>query len=106
MSLEAALMSLTPFALEDALLSLAPYRLGSLSQSLRGWEVVLWSGQIGYSTYAATHGDSPSQALALAIAILDSGEGKTLDCNEPTCTSAQLNLLFPPSVGDFKRRSL
>ncbi len=70
---------------DDALAALAStgYTLGSLSQSPRDWEVILWSGQIGYSTYSTATADSPAKALEAARLHLQSSGGTELDCNAP-----------------------
>lgn len=70
---------------DDALILLAAsgYTLGSLSQSPRGWEVILWSGPIGYSTYAIATADSPALALSTARLHLQSTGGTELDSNAP-----------------------
>jgi hypothetical protein len=61
----------------------AGYSLGSLSQSPRGWEVILWSGPIGYSSYAASTADSPAKALHSAMLHLQTTGGTELDSNAP-----------------------
>ena len=87
---------------ESLLLASTPL---SISTSSRGWEVILWSGSIGYSTYGVGHGLTPSEALAMAQNDL-SLSPHSLDCNTLKLTSTQLNLLFAkPSVPlDFKKR--
>jgi hypothetical protein len=92
--------------LESLLLSLPPYRLGSLSHTSRGWEVLLWSGPIGYSTYAVgSHPSSPYSALTSALLNLRDNP-LTLECNEPKASYSSLSALFAkPSVPlDFKKR--
>ena len=66
-----------------ALLATSGYTLGSLSQSPRGWEVILWSGPIGYSSYAVATADSPALAIIHAITTLQTTGGIELDCNAP-----------------------
>lgn len=70
---------------DSALASIASagYSLGSLSQSPRGWEVILWSGPIGYSTYAAATADSPALAISAAMLHLQTTGGTELDSNAP-----------------------
>jgi len=90
---------------EASLLALAPLRLGSLSSSPRGWEVILWSGPIGYSTYGVGHGLTPSEALASAQSDLRTSP-HSLDCNEPKASYSSLSALFsqPKVPFDFKKR--
>ena len=72
---------------------LAGYTIGQLSQTPRGWDIILWSGPIGYSTYATpAYSPSPHTALLTAIDILDRGEGHTLACNVVTSEPAASNL--------------
>ena len=66
-----------------ALLAASGYVLGSLSQSPRGWEVILWSGPIGYSTYAAATADSPAKSIYSAYLHLRTTGGTELDSNAP-----------------------
>ena len=70
---------------DDALtlITVSGYSLGSLSQSPRGWEVILWSGPIGYSSYAASTADSPAKALHSAMLHLQTTGGTELDSNAP-----------------------
>ena len=65
------------------LIAASGYSLGSLSQSPRGWEVILWSGPIGYSTYAAATAASPAKALHSAMIDLQTSGGTELDSNAP-----------------------
>lgn len=93
---------------DDALASLAAsgYQLGSLSQSSRGWEVIIWSGSIGYSTYASATASSPADAISTAMLHLRSTGGTELDCNAPKIKldlhSFLKNLVPPPEP--IKRR--
>jgi len=70
------------------------YRIGNAAQSPRGWELTLWSGQVGYSDYVCTSHESLSRAIELAIADFDSGLGKSLDSNLPKITSFELNSIL------------
>jgi hypothetical protein len=70
------------------------YRIGSASQSPRGWELTLWSGQVGYSDYVCTSHESLSRAIELAIADFDSGLGKSLDANLRKVTAFELNSIL------------
>ena len=70
------------------------YRIGSASQSSRGWELTLWSGQVGYSDYVCTSHESLSRAIELAIADFDSGLGKSLDANLRKVTTFELNSIL------------
>jgi hypothetical protein len=65
------------------LIAASGYTLGSLSQSPRGWEVILWSGPIGYSTYAAATANSPALAISAAMLHLRTTGGTELDSNAP-----------------------
>ena len=65
------------------LIAASGYSLGSLSQSPRGWEVILWSGPIGYSTYSAATASSPAAAISAAMLHLQTTGGTELDCNAP-----------------------
>jgi len=89
-----------------ALIASADYQLGSLSQSPRGWEVILWSGPIGYSTYAASTAASPALALHSAYLNLRTSGGTELDCNAPKVKldlqSFLANIIPPPEP--IKRR--
>ena len=70
------------------------YRIGNASQSPRGWELTLWSGQVGYSDYICTHHESLSRAIELAIGAFNSGLGKSLDANLPKVSSFELNSIL------------
>ena len=70
------------------------YRIGSASQSSRGWELTLWSGQVGYSDYVCTHDLSLSRAIELAIDAFADGLGKSLDANQPKITNFDLNSIL------------
>lgn len=89
-----------------ALLAASGYSLGSLSQSPRGWEVILWSGPIGYSSYSASTAASPALALHSAYLDLRTTGGTELDCNAPKIKldlhSFLANLVPPPEP--IKRR--
>ena len=72
---------------------LAGYTIGQLSQTPRGWDIILWSGPVGYSTYASpAYSPSPHSALLTAIDILDRGEGSTLACNAIATEATTSNL--------------
>lgn len=89
-----------------ALIASSGYQLGSLSQSPRGWEVIIWSGSIGYSTYTVATADSPALALTLATESMHTTGGTELDCNAPKIKldlSAFLANLVPPPE-PIKRR--
>lgn len=89
-----------------ALIASSGYQLGSLSQSSRGWEVILWSGPIGYSTYTVATADSPALALESARLHMQATGGTELDCNAPKIKldlhSFLKNLVPPPEP--IKRR--
>jgi len=70
------------------------YRIGSASQSPRGWELTLWSGQVGYSDYVCTSHESLSRAIELAIDDFCDGKGKSLDANLRKVTSFELNSIL------------
>ena len=70
------------------------YRIGNAAQSPRGWELTLWSGQVGYSDYVCTTHESLSRAIELAIADFDSGLGKSLDSNLRKVTAFELNSIL------------
>lgn len=70
------------------------YRIGNASQSPRGWELTLWSGQVGYSDYVCTCHESLSRAIELAIDAFDSDLGKSLDANLRKITSFELNSIL------------
>ena len=70
------------------------YRIGNAAQSPRGWELTLWSGQVGYSDYVCTSHESLSRAIELAIADFDSGLGKSLDSNLRKVTAFELNSIL------------
>ena len=70
------------------------YRIGNASQSPRGWELTLWSGQVGYSDYVCTSDLSLSRAIELAILQFDLGNGKSLDANLRKVTSFELNSIL------------
>lgn len=70
------------------------YRIGNAAQSSRGWELTLWSGQVGYSDYVCTHDLSLSRAIELAIDAFDNGLGKSLDANLPKVSSFELNSIL------------
>lgn len=70
------------------------YRIGSASQSSHGWELTLWSGQVGYSDYVCTSHESLSRAIELAIDDFDSGLGKSLNANLRKVTSFELNSIL------------
>lgn len=70
------------------------YRIGNAAQSSRGWELTLWSGQVGYSDYVCTHHESLSRAIELAIDDFDSGLGKSLDANLRKVTTFELNSIL------------
>ena len=93
---------------DDALASLASanYTLGSLSQSPRGWEVIIWSGPIGYSTYSVSTAASPALAITNAIVTMQSTGGTELDSNAPKIKldlSSFLKSIIPPAE-PIKRR--
>lgn len=94
----------TDFAL--ASLAAAGFTLGSLSQSPRGWEVIIWSGPVGYSSYTVATAASPALAITHAITTMQSTGGTELDCNAPKIKldlSAFLANLVPPAE-PIKRR--
>lgn len=70
------------------------YRIGSAAQSPRGWELTLWSGQVGYSDYVCTSDLSLSRAIELAILQFDLGNGKSLDANLRKVTAFDLNSIL------------
>ena len=70
------------------------YRIGNAAQSSRGWELTLWSGQVGYSDYVCTHDLSLSRAIELAIDSFDNGLGKSLDANLPKVSYFELNSIL------------
>ena len=70
------------------------YHIGNAAQSPRGWELTLWSGQVGYSDYVCTHHESLSRAIELAIDDFCDGKGKSLDSNLPKITSFELNSIL------------
>lgn len=70
------------------------YRIGNASQSRRGWELTLWSGQVGYSDYVCTSDLSLSRAIELAILQFDLGNGKSLDANLRKVTAFDLNSIL------------
>ena len=70
------------------------YRIGSASQSSHGWELTLWSGQVGYSDYVCTSDLSLSRAIELAILQFDLGNGKSLDANLRKVTAFELNSIL------------
>jgi hypothetical protein len=70
------------------------YRIGSASQSPRGWELTLWSGQVGYSDYVCTSHESLSRAIELAIDDFCDGKGKSLDSNLRKVTAFELNSIL------------
>jgi hypothetical protein len=70
------------------------YRIGSASQSPRGWELTLWSGQVGYSDYVCTCHESLSRAIELAIDDFCDGKGKSLDSNLRKVTAFELNSIL------------
>jgi len=70
------------------------YRIGSASQSPRGWELTLWSGQVGYSDYVCASHESLSRAIELAIDDFCDGKGKSLDANLRKVTSFELNSIL------------
>lgn len=88
------------------LIAASGYVLGSLSQSPRGWEVILWSGPIGYSTYAAATAASPAKALHSAMIDLQTSGGTELDCNAPKIKLDLQSFLanIIPSAEPIKRR--
>lgn len=93
---------------DDALASLASanYTLGSLSQSPRGWEVIIWSGPIGYSSYAVATATSPADAITCAKNNMSSTGGTDLDSNAPKIKldlSSFLKSIIPPAE-PIKRR--
>lgn len=89
-----------------ALVTASGYTLGSLSQSPRGWEVILWSGPIGYSTYAAATANSPAKSIYSAMLHLQTSGGTELDSNAPKIKldlHSFLKNLVPPAE-PIKRR--
>jgi hypothetical protein len=70
------------------------YRIGNAAQSSRGWELTLWSGQVGYSDYICTHDLSLSRAIELAIDAFANGLGKSLDANLRKVTTFELNSIL------------
>ena len=70
------------------------YRIGNAAQSPRGWELTLWSGQVGYSDYVCTYHESLSRAIELAIDDFCDGKGKSLDANLPKVSSFELNSIL------------
>ena len=70
------------------------YRIGNAAQSSRGWELTLWSGQVGYSDYVCTHDLSLSRAIELAIDAFANGYYKSLDANLPKVSSFELNSIL------------
>ena len=89
-----------------ALVTASGYTLGSLSQSPRGWEVILWAGPIGYSPYSASTAASPAAALHSAMLDLQTSGGTELDSNAPKIKldlHSFLKNLVPPAE-PIKRR--
>lgn len=72
----------------------AGYRIGNAAQSPRGWELTLWSGQVGYSDYVCTCHESLSRAIELAIDDFCDGKGKSLDSNLRKVTAFELNSIL------------
>lgn len=70
------------------------YRIGNAAQSPRGWELTLWSGQVGYSDYVCTTHESLSRAIELAIDDFCDGKGKSLDANLRKVTAFELNSIL------------
>jgi hypothetical protein len=70
------------------------YRIGNAAQSPRGWELTLWSGQVGYSDYVCTSHESLSRAIELAIDDFCDGKGKSLDSNLRKVTAFELNSIL------------
>jgi len=70
------------------------YRIGNAAQSPRGWELTLWSGQVGYSDYVCTSHESLSRAIELAIDEFDLGNGKSLDSNLRKVTNFELSSIL------------
>ena len=70
------------------------YRIGNAAQSPRGWELTLWSGQVGYSDYVCTCHESLSRAIELAIDDFCDGKGKSLDSNLRKVTAFELNSIL------------
>lgn len=70
------------------------YRIGNAAQSPRGWELTLWSGQVGYSDYVCTTHESLSRAIELAIDDFCDGKGKSLDSNLRKVTAFELNSIL------------
>ena len=70
------------------------YRIGSAAQSAHGWDLTLWSGQVGYSDYVCTSDLSLSRAIELAILQFDLGNGKSLDANLRKVTAFELNSIL------------
>ena len=70
------------------------YRIGNAAQSSRGWELILWSGQVGYSDYVCTCHENLSRAIELAIAEFDLGNGKSLDSNLRKVTNFELSSIL------------
>ena len=80
--------------LDTILLACAsPYTIGQIAQSPRGWEVTLWSGQIGYSSYACATATNLRSALSSAATLLSLG-GTELESNLPVIRPAGLDALF------------
>jgi hypothetical protein len=72
----------------------AGYRIGNAAQSPRGWELTLWSGQVGYSDYVCTCHENLSRAIELAIDEFDLGNGKSLDSNLRKVTNFELSSIL------------
>jgi len=70
------------------------YRIGNAAQSPRGWELTLWSGQVGYSDYVCTCHEYLSRAIELAIDEFDLGNGKSLDANLRKVTNFELSAIL------------
>ena len=70
------------------------YRIGNAAQSPRGWELTLWSGQVGYSDYVCTYHENLSRAIELAIDNFCDGNGKSLDTNLRKVTNFELSSIL------------